>query len=307
MNEIELRYGEISDERRRRIIRICAMTIMQNVDKSDSKLRQNKEGTKEFIVQSETAKKVGIRTAMLEAQFADFIGDYMIENKERYIDLPTYRREDRLIEDMEKMGVIVHIEGVKTKEGHTTQQGEQQATEEEKQAKEKTNDIATKSAIDFAKLNNQDLLLTNRKTGKKEIEYGRYSERKTQTLLFTYQGRQALLKRVGRLTYKTAFMMIADIEEYLIKTPEIEKEVFTYGLNIEKLGKDEQYRRVFFEQLVSAENMNRENSHGYIGSIVDTRDESQYRVDYSEEEYTAVTELKERLAKMRADNDKDDR
>ncbi len=355
MNRFDFIYDEISDEQRRRIIRMCAMTIMQNMDKTDSKLRENKENIKEFIFKSETAKKVGMKKAMQEMQFADFVGNHMLENKELYIELRTNKRERRLLEEMEKMGVIQHLE-VEQPKGSTVQAGQttpetrqhvqatpqtghddntipieevrtlvgQEAqlggepnegtklgtTSRQKENLTKTGDTNSKMAVGFEKLNKPDLLLTNRKTGKKEIGYGRYSEGKTPTHVYDYQGRQIRLKRVGKLSYRTVFMMMADIEEYLIQTPEVQREVFTYGLNIGKLEKDEQYRKIFFEQLLSLENINRESNNGYLGSIITTRDEDGYKIDYSDEEYTAVTELKERLAQMRLDkaaNDKDDR
>jgi len=53
------------------------------------------------------------------------------------------------------------------------------------------------------------------------------------------------------------------------------------------------------------------NNNGYIGSIVQTKDpKNKYKIEYSDEEYTAVTELKDRLYKIKKDRragDKDDR
>lgn len=355
MNRFDFIYDEISDEQRRRIIRMCAMTIMQNMDKTDSKLRENKENIKEFIFKSETAKKVGMKKAMQEMQFADFVGNHMIENKELYIELRTNKREKRLLEEMEKMGVIQHLE-VEQPKGSTVQAGQttpetrqhvqatpktghadniipigevkalagQEAqlgqpnegtksgtTQRQKEHLTKTGDTNPKMAVSFAKLNKPDLLLTNKNTGKKEIKYGRYSTDRRRNYKFNYQGRKVQLTRVGRMFYKTSFMIGTDIDEYLVQTRDVQAEVFTYGLDIMKIEGDEQYRKIFFEQLISPENINMVNNNGYIGSIVQTKDpKNKYKIEYSDEEYTAVTELKDRLYKIKKDRragDKDDR
>lgn len=335
-------FEDIPEEQRRKIIKACSMMIIGQANKTESKLRENKENVKEWIFRSELAKKVGIERAKNEVELAEFVGSYLIGNRELFINLPTCAREQKLLEEMVSIGIIEKAEVVKKDETPNLKLGEKnakpnQAITQQNETVQSTRGILINSVIpqqklveleppqvqapqalpvqteviDLASLNRPDLLCTDRTTGKKEIKYGRYSLDKRQKHKFNYQGRDVQLTRVGRMYYKTSLMLCADIDEYLVRTKDGQVDVFTYGLDLCKIEKDEQYRKLFFEQLISDDNMHLKNGNGYIGSIVNTGDEqNKYKIEYSEEEYTAVTELKNRLEQMRQKriaSDKDDR
>lgn len=370
MEEDEKKFDDIPEDKKKAYITLITGVMTQQVDNSESRLRVNKEKLKNSIFTSVVRKTNSIKQAEHEVELVEFIGNFVIANRERYINLSTNARDRRILEDMANIGFIQDATPKSSKGGEQPTTGQeiqsQGAVEDmstttgdkkdslqngvleveqitggpgkkqnrakvipiekarrylenkklditteapEQQAPLESQEIAQPiPPSDLGNLNRPGLLLTDKKTGKKDIHYGRYSEDRRLTHRYRLDGREMQLTKIGRLAYDTAFSMRKDIEEYLVETSEGSAEVFTAGLDISKIVDEPQYGILVFDQLFSTENMHIKNGNGYVGSIVASKEKGKYEINYSDEEYTAVVELKKRLAQIKArETDMEDR
>lgn len=288
------RFDEISGNRKRTIINYCMMSIVQYKNRTASQLRVNQGNIKQKICTEYANQSGKLKGMQQELNFVDLVCDELIKNIKKYKSLQPSERKAALYKELEELGVI-------DREAERLSELDQIIEEVKGFEIENTGEARDASAKDnLARLNNPKLLYTNRETGKKEIKYGRYSEERTPTLIYDFAGRRIKMKKVGRLTYTNNIGMEDDMDQYLVTTEDGSREVFIYNMSQERIQSDEEYRKTFFKDLLSHENLCDLNSDGYIGEIIDIDGvEGSYKVDYVPERYTAVQELKHRLREKR--------
>lgn len=118
-------------------------------------------------------------------------------------------------------------------------------------ASKKLSNGVNKKLVDVKKLNEND-----RRRIPYVTEYGDY-----------------IIEETGELVYIDGINLIDGIKQYSITMPngvngKIERKIFTNKIDFEALETEKDYSEAFFTELLSANNMDKSNSGGYIGELV---------------------------------------
>lgn len=118
-------------------------------------------------------------------------------------------------------------------------------------ASKKLSNGVNKKLVDVKKLNEND-----RRRIPYVTEYGDY-----------------IIEETGELVYIDGINLIDGIKQYSITMPngvngKIERKIFTNKIDFDALETEKEYSEAFFTELLSANNMDKSNSGGYIGELV---------------------------------------
>ena len=319
----EQKYDKITIERKKALITLCIAGIVQQLSsKTQEQLKQNQAN---ILLKSsyDCLKRGDLEAQRQEELFINSVCEELYAKKAEIKQTTKFEQEKIAAELFIKYGIeqkgtdylASQLEGTqKNALGReqniiqgTLQDGMQGTTQDRTQEsieESQNSTISQTKESEIAELNfftmyHPEVLKPNKNQKQPAIQYLFVPYAKTQNHIFQLEDEKITIRKTGELNYNT-LNGESYLHEYLItkqdkegSTTEVEK-VFT-DILVSRMESDLEYRNIVLTQLLSNRNLHLQNSYGYIGKIDvnwnDKQKKPEYKLEYFQEEYTAVVEL----------------
>lgn len=133
-----------------------------------------------------------------------------------------------------------------------------------------------KRKYDMSDMFNSGLIASKKLTNgvnKKLVDVKRLNENDRRRIPYVTEYGDYIIEETGELVYIDGINLIDGIKQYSITMPngvngKIERKIFTNKIDFDALETEKDYSEAFFTELLSANNMDKSNSGGYIGELV---------------------------------------